>query len=189
MIRRSYFSFTFILLTGLLALTIWLDRVTQPLSTAPELDFYQQPDYIIEHISGLRVEHEKTVHRFFHAKKMFHYISQDLTQLEDIQFTNTETEKPPFRVFADHAELRNHGEDIFLNGNITVIRGLDEDKGKITLKTDKLHLLPDENKVRTDKSVMISRLNTTIHAVGLELNNHTGVIELLSRVRAVDQKP
>ncbi len=189
MIRRSYFSFTFILLAGLIALTIWLDSVIQPLSTAPELDFYQQPDYIIAHISGLRVEHEKNTHRFFHAKKMFHYINQDLTQLENIQFTNIETGKPPFRVFADHAELRNHGEDILLNGNITVIRGLNEDKGKITLKTDKLHLLPDENKVKTDKSVMISRLNTTIHAVGLELDNHTGMVELLSRVRAVDQKP
>jgi lipopolysaccharide export system protein LptC len=189
MIRRSYFSFTFILLTGLLALTVWLDRVTQPLSMAPELDFYQQPDYIIEHISGLRVEHEKNIHRVFYAKKTFHYINQDLTRLEDIQFINSETDKPPFQVFADHAELRNHGEDVFLNGNVTVIRGLDEDKAKITLNTDKLHLLPNENKVKTDKSVMISRLNTTIHAVGLELNNQTGVVELLSRVRAVDQKP
>lgn len=189
MIHRSYFCFTFILLAGLFALTVWLDKVTQPLSMAPELDFYQQPDYIIEHISGLRVEHEKNVRRVFYAKKTFHYINQDLTQLEDIQFINSETDKPPFRVFADHAELRNHGEDVFLNGNVTVIRGLNEDEDKITLKTDKLHLLPNENKVKTDKSVMISRFNTTIHAVGLELNNQTGIVELLSRVRAVDRKP
>jgi lipopolysaccharide export system protein LptC len=189
MIHRSYFSFTFILLVGLFALTVWLDKVTQPLSMAPELDFYQQPDYVIERTSGLRVEHEKNIRRVFYANKTFHYINQDLTQLESIQFINSEVGKPPFRVFADHAELRNHGEDIFLNGNVTVIRGLDGDKAKITLKTDKLHLLPSENKVKTDKSVMISRLNTTIHAVGLELNNQTGIVELLSRVRAVDQKP
>lgn len=71
MIRRSYFSFTFILLTGLLALTVWLDKVTHPLSTAPELDFYQQPDYIIEHISGLRVEHEKPFTVFSTQRKCF----------------------------------------------------------------------------------------------------------------------
>lgn len=189
MIRRSYFSFTFVLFALLIALTVWLDRVTQPLLNAPELNFYQQPDYIIEQITGLRVEHDKAIHRFFYAEKLFHYSNQERTQLEDIQFVNSQTGKPPFRVVADHAELRENGEDIFLTDNVTVIRGLDDDKHKITLKTDKLHLIPDENKAKTDQSVMISRHNTTINAVGLELNNQTGIVELLSRVRAIDLNP
>jgi len=189
MVRRSYFSFTIILLFVLAGITIWLDKVTYPTSTTGNFDFYHQPDYIIENISGLRVEHDKAIHRFFHAKKMIHFINQELTQLEDIRFVNSETENPPFRVFSDQAELRGNGDDIFLNGNVTVIRGVDEDKRKIILKTDKLHLLPEENKAKTDKSVLITRQNTTIQAVGLELNNETGMAELLSRVRAVSQNP
>lgn len=189
MVRRSYFSFTFILLIALFAITVWLDKVTYPTSTTNNLDFDHQPDYIIENISGLRVEHDKSIHRFFHAKTLVHFTNQELTQLENIQFVNTETEKPLFQVFADQAELRGNSEDIFLNGNVTVIRGNNEDKRKITLKTDKLHLLPNENKAKTDKSVLITRHNTTIQAVGLELNNETGMVELLSRVHAINQNP
>ena len=55
------------------------------------------------------------------------------------------------------------------------------------MRTDTLHLIPDEDLAKTDKNVMISRLNTTIDATGLKLDNQTGMIELLSRVRATDQ--
>ncbi|GJL74075.1 MAG TPA: LPS export ABC transporter periplasmic protein LptC [Nitrosomonas sp.] len=187
MFRRSYFNFYFILFIGLGALTFWLDKVTKPLSTETGTDFLQLPDYIIEDLSGLRIDHNNTVHRVFHAKKMFHYLSQDLTQLEQVYFINTKPEKPPFRVYADHAEIHGNGEDIFLNGNVTVMRGDDDNKGKITMKTDTLHLIPDEDMAKTDKNVTISRMNTTIHATGLQLDNQTGMIELLSRVRAVDR--
>lgn len=186
MIRRPYFGFSFILFICLAALIVWFEKVTQPLSTVPGADFYQQPDYVIENISGSRVDHDNAIHRIFFAKEMLHYLNQDITHLKQIRFLNFESDKPPFRVFADQAELHDNGEHIFLAGNVTVIRGLDENKGKITMKTDTLHLIPDENRVKTDKTVIITRLNTTINAVGLELDNQTGMIELLSRVRAVD---
>ncbi|MEK7844323.1 MAG: LPS export ABC transporter periplasmic protein LptC, partial [Pseudomonadota bacterium] len=59
---------------------------------------------------------------------------------------------------------------------------------KITLVTNFLHLIPDDDLVKTDQSVTISRFNTTINAIGLELNNHDGMIQLLSKVRAVNNK-
>jgi len=189
MVRRSYFSFTFILLITLFAITVWLDKITYPTSNSSDLDFHHLPDYILENISGLRVEHDKSIHRSFHAKNLIHFTHQELTQLEDIQFINTETKHPLLRLFADQAELRDNGEDIYLNGNVTVIRGNDEDIRKITLKTDKLQLLPDESKAKTDTPVVITRHNTTIKGIGLELNNETGMLELLSRVQAVNQNP
>ncbi|MCB1934396.1 MAG: LPS export ABC transporter periplasmic protein LptC [Nitrosomonas sp.] len=189
MIHRSYFSMIFILLTSLIAVTIWLDKITQPISGTDNFDFFHEPDYIIENISGFRVEHDKSVHRFFHARKLLHYTNQDLTQLEDIQFVNTDPKNPPLEVFANNAKIMNSGEEIFLTGDVTAIRGLNTDERKITLKTDKLHLIPDENLVKTDKVVKITRLNTTIQAVGLELNNDTGMVELLSHVRAINQNP
>jgi len=189
MIRRSYFSVIFILLASLIAITIWLDKITHPVPGADNFDFLHEPDYIIENISGFRVEHDKSIHRAFYAKKLLHYTGQDLTQLEHIQFINTDLKNPPLEVLADKAELMDNGEEIFLTGDVTAVRGLNTDERKITLKTDKLHLIPDENLVKTDNVVKITRLNTTIQAIGLELNNDTGMVELLSRVRAVNQNP
>lgn len=187
MIRTPYFSFSFILFISLAAIVFWLDQMIQPTSTTLDAALYQQPDYIIENISGLRVDHDKTIRRVFLAKKMRHYIHQDLTQLENTRFLSSEIDQPPFRVFADQAEVHGNGENIFLADNITILRGTDDDNGKITMETDALHLIPDESLAKTEDAVTISRMNTTIHAVGFELNNQTGMIELLSQVRAVDQ--
>ena len=187
MFRRSYFSFSLIVIIGFAALTLWLDNVTKPLPQQTDANLYQQPDYIIENISGLRVEHNSAIQRKFYANTLFHYLNQDLTKLENIHFLHLKPDTPSFRVFADHAEIRNSGENIFLTDHVTVIRGQDVDKGKITLKTDKLHLIPDQERVTTDKRVVISKLNTTVSAIGMELSNQTGMIELLSRVHAVDR--
>ena len=71
---------------------------------------------------------------------------------------------------------------------MTAIRGLDDEKGKISLVTQFLHLIPDEGLVKTNQAVTISKSNTTITAIGMELNNQTGVIQLLAQVRAVNNK-
>ncbi|MCP5242314.1 MAG: LPS export ABC transporter periplasmic protein LptC [Burkholderiales bacterium] len=187
MFRRLNFSFSFIVLLGLTALALWFDNVTEPLPSSTDSDLYQQPDYIAENISGLRVEYAQSIQHVFHAKKMSHFINQDFTKLNDVDFMYFKPDTPPFRVSANQAEIHENGKNIFLNGNVNAIRGTDQDDKKIIVKTESLHLIPDQEIVKTDQQVMITRLNTTINATGLEFNNKSNTIELLSRVRAVDR--
>ena len=60
---------------------------------------------------------------------------------------NTESQKPVMRVKADKARLSGEGENVYLMGNVRVLRG--EDSDKITMKTSYLHLIPDENIAKT----------------------------------------
>ncbi len=188
MFRRLHISFPLIFFIFLLLLTFWLDRVTRPPEQNKDDDLYRNPDYIVEDLSGTRMEHERAIQREFTAKKLLHYLSENITQMEQVNFVNTEPKKPPIRLQADRAIVKNKGENIFLMENVTAIRGTDDDKGKITLMTNFLHLIPDESLVKTNQSVTISRLNTTINAIGMELNNQTGMIQLLAQVRAVNNK-
>ncbi len=188
MFSRLHISFPLILFIFLVLLTFWLDRITRPPEQTRDDDLYRNPDYIVEDLSGIRVEYERAVQRKFTAKKLFHYLNENVTQMEQISFVNSEPEKPLIRLQADRAEMRNKGENIFLTKNVTAIRGTDDEKGKIILVTNFLHLIPDENLVKTDQSVTISRLHTTINAIGMELNNHTGMIQLLAQVKAINNK-
>jgi lipopolysaccharide export system protein LptC len=134
------------------------------------------------------MEYDQEIHRKFAARKLFHYLSENVTQMEHVSFTNTQPDKPPIHLQADRAEVRNKGENIFLRDNVTAVRGTDHEKGKITLTTHFLHLVPHQNLVTTDQPVTISRMSTTIQAIGLELNNETGIIRLIDQVRAVNHK-
>ena len=188
MISRLHISFPLILFILLALLTFWLDRITRPPEQGKDDDLYRNPDYIVEDLSGTRMDHERTIQRKFAAKKLFHYLNEDVTHMEQISFISAEPEKPLIRLQADRAEVKGKGKNIYLMGNVTALRGADDEKGKITLMTNFLHLTPDENLVKTDQPVTISKLNTTINAIGLELNNHTGMIQLLTQVRAINSK-
>jgi lipopolysaccharide export system protein LptC len=185
---RPYLKSPLILLVLLLALTFWLDRVTRPLNQNKGDDLNRNPDYIVENLSGIRVDYEREIERKFTAEKLFYYLDEKVTELEHVNFTNTEPEKPLMRLSADRAVVKSKGQDIYLMGNVTAARGADGEKGKITLMTSFLHLIPDESLIKTDQPVTISRFNTTINANGLEFNNRTGMIQLLSNVKAVNKK-
>jgi len=51
------------------------------------------------------------------------------------------------------------------------------------MSTAFLHVIPDQNLARTDRAVTITDAATVVTAVGLELNNETRVLKLLSNVR------
>ncbi|MBS0587689.1 LPS export ABC transporter periplasmic protein LptC [Nitrosomonas sp.] len=176
----------FLILLG--ALTFWLDRVTRPPEQIKDSDLNRNPDYIVENLSGIRMDYAREIERKFTAEKLFYYLDEKVTELEHINFTNTEPEKPLIRMFADRAVVKSKGQDIYLMGNVTAVRGMDGEKSKITLTTNFLHLIPDESLIKTDQPVTISRFNTIVNANGLEFNNRIGMIELLSDVRAVNKK-
>ena len=90
------------------------------------------------------------------------------------------------QIKAGRAELLEYGENIHLTENVTVLRGVNDDEDKITMVTSYLHLVPGDNIARTNKAVAITTQNATMDAVGLELNNHTGVLKLLSRVKVAE---
>ncbi len=188
MSARLHIRSPLILIVLLIFLTFWLDRLTRPLEQIKDDYLYRNPDYIAENLSGIRIEYEHAVQRKFAAQKLFHYLDDKVTELEHVNFTNIEPEKPLIRLFADRAVIISKGKDIYLTGDVTAIRGTDDDKSKITLATNFLHLIPDESLIKSDQDVTISRFKTTVNANGLEFNNRTGMIQLLSNVKAVNTK-
>jgi lipopolysaccharide export system protein LptC len=185
---RPLFSRPTAWLAILVMLTFWLDRILQQPGLQQEDDVQQGIDYIIENLEGIQVNHEQAANRFFSADTLIHYPEGDITHLEQVSFTSIEPDKPLLRVTSDHAELVEGSNDIFLTGNVSVIRGEDLDKDKVTMLTTFLHLTPDTDVAKTDQPVTVTRMNSVVNAVGLILNNQTGEILLQSRVNARDER-
>jgi len=94
MVNRLHISSPLILLILLALLTFWLDRITQPSEQIGDNNLYVNPDYIVEDLSGIRMDHERAIQRKFTAKKLFHYLNEDVTQMEQISFINAKPGKP-----------------------------------------------------------------------------------------------
>jgi lipopolysaccharide export system protein LptC len=59
----------------------------------------------------------------------------------------------------------------------------------MTLQTSYLHVIPDQDLAKTDREVTLISGNSTVKSVGLEFNNATRSLKLLSQVRGTFETP
>lgn len=188
MISRLFSRLPLVLLALLAALIFWLNQSVRAPSLAQEGDLRRAPDYMIENFSAVRMDHDGVTRHVLFAKRMLHYPDDDTTDLEQPRFINTEPGKPAMQVDADQAKMSGSGEDIYLTGNVKVLRSAGKGRGETTMTTSFLHLIPDDGIAKTDKPVVITETNAVINAVGMEVSSRTQLTHLLSQVRVVHKK-
>lgn len=189
MTGRLFSGFPLLLATVLAALLFWLNQSARaPSSIQDEGSRRAAPDYMIENFSAIRVDRDGITRHLLSAKRMLHYPDDDTTDLEYPRFINTEPDKPTMQVDADQAKMTANGEDIYLTGNVRILRSAGKGRGETTMTTHFLHLLPDDGIAKTDRPVVITEANAVIKAVGMEISNRTQVTRLLSQVKVVHAK-
>jgi lipopolysaccharide export system protein LptC len=75
------------------------------------------------------------------------------------------------------------GDHVYFQDDVRVTRAAHEGASELVMRTSFLHVAPDYHIAKTDRSVTLSDDANTVTAVGLEMNNETRVIKLLSNVR------
>lgn len=175
--------FPLLLLAALAALTFWLDRLVQPPPSVRPATARHDPDYIVESLSAMRMAPDGSIKHTLAARRMLHYPDDDSTHLETPRFVTYATRRAPVTITAKQALLSSEGEDIYFQDDVRVTRAPFADKSELVVRTSYLHVIPDASIARTDRAVTITDANTTVHAVGLELNSETRILKLLSSVR------
>ena len=187
MINSLPTKFPLVLIILLAVFTFWLDKAVRQPSAKQDIHPRHGPDYVIENFSALSVNHSKGLHQTLSAKKMLHYLDNDTTYLEQPRLINVKAGIPDMRIRADRANLTSNNNDVYLHGNVKVLRH-DNGEGETTMVTSFLHIVPDDNIAKTDKPVTITEANTIINAVGMEFDDNTQIIRLLSEVKLVHDK-
>jgi lipopolysaccharide export system protein LptC len=185
MIDRLATWFPLLLLAALAGLTFWLDRIVQPPPAGRPAAARHDPDYIVEGMSALRMAPDGSVKHSLGARRLVHYPDDDSTHLENPRFVTYATRRAPVTITAKQALVSSEGENIYFHDDVRLSRAPFADKSELVVRTSYLHVLPDDNIARTDREVTITDASITVHAVGLELNNETRILKLLSSVRGV----
>lgn len=180
--------FPLLLLAALAALTFWLDRLVQPPATT-QAAARHDPDYVVDGLSAVRMAPDGTVKHSLHAEKMVHYPDDDTTHLRSPRFVSYATAKAPVTITAKQAMVSSEGENIYFHEDVLVKRAPYAKRSELVMRTSYLHVIPDNNIAKTDRPVTITDANTTVQAVGLELNSETQVLRLLSNVKGIYHDP
>ena len=173
-----------LVLTGMLAgLTFWLDRFVHGSPQDVVGPSRHDPDYIVEKLSGVRIGEAGTARYTLSALKLVHYPDDDSTLLTAPKFVSYASPQATVTVTANQGIVSSKGDHVYFQDDVRVTRTVRENSSELVMRTSFLHVVPDRHLALTDRSVTVSDESNTVTAVGLEMNNETRVIKLLSKVR------
>ena len=181
--ERLTSAFPLILAALLAALSFWLDRTVQGPSAPRDGSTRHDPDYIVERFVATRMGPDGLRLHQLEANRMLHYPDDDSTHLEAPRLFQYEGTRLALRISALRALVSSEGKTVDFNDDVKAVRLATATTSELTLTTDHLLVIPDDDIARTERPVTIVDANTHVTAVGLELDNNAKTLKLLSNVR------
>jgi lipopolysaccharide export system protein LptC len=173
-----------VLLVLLALLTFWLDYKVQPPPVRADGGSRHDPDFYVEGFAATKMNPDGTRRYALTGVRLVHYPDDDSTELESPQLVYFDYQRAPVTMRAEQAQIAQGGDDVYFTGNVQIVRDAYADNPELGVFTTYLHVVPDLEIARTDKPVTMIEGNSTASSVGLEFDNKTREIRLLSRVRA-----
>jgi lipopolysaccharide export system protein LptC len=171
-------------LFGLLGATYWLNQQVLPEPAKPDSSKRHDPDAIIENFTATKLNERGAPNFIMAATKMLHYPDDDSTSLEVPHITMLSAGQPSIYAIAKHGNISSKGDVVLLHGDVEVLREASTQQSGLTLQTDYLNIMPDQNLANTDRTVTIVDAHNIVRATGMEMNNTTRTLKLLSQVRS-----
>jgi lipopolysaccharide export system protein LptC len=166
----------------LLAGAYWLNLQVKPPSHKAEESKRHDPDYIVDNFSAIALNQQGLPRFMMSARKMVHYPDDDSTHLDDPELNSFYPDQPTIVAFSRKGEISSKGKDVYLRDEVKLVRAASATQSEMSLSTDYLHVIPDQDLADTDRPVTLEDAHNIIHATGLRFDYKARVIELLSQV-------
>lgn len=172
-----------VIVMGMLAaLSLWLARISQNDTVKSTAKQRHDPDYIVEAMKGKRFDEQGKLQYTLDADRVMHFPDDDSTELNNprVLFLGR---AEPLRMTAQFGQVSKDGKVVTMMNEVHVLREATKQRPEMTLTTDLLTVVPDDEYASTPAPVTITQENSVLHGTGMELNNITAVAKLKSRVR------
>ncbi|HVY06073.1 MAG TPA: LPS export ABC transporter periplasmic protein LptC [Burkholderiales bacterium] len=174
-----------ILLALLASMSFWLDHKVQPQARRPDGSTRHDPDFRIEGFSAVKMNPDGTRRYGLAAKTLVHYPDDNSTDLTLPRLVYFDYARAPVTVRSETAKSTQGGDDVYFYGDVQIIRSAFAANPELGIFTSYMHVIPDKDLAQTDKPVRMVEGTSTASSVGLEFNNATHEIKLLSEVKAI----
>ena len=171
------------LMLALALLTFYLERTVREDEAPPALRRHD-PDYLVTNFTTTTYNGDGAVETVMSAARMVHYPDDDTTELFSPRVVQAKPQQPRFSVRAERGQLSRDGDEIFLYGDVLLVRDASADQPEARMTTEFLHVLRDRSLVRTDRDVKIVEGGRLLQGRGMEYNNESRELVLRSNVVA-----
>ena len=167
--------------------TFWLVQINSPHEAASKTQVKRHaPDYYMERFSTTELAEDGNTKIRFTGVKMVHFEDDQTYEVTTPAMRNYEPSRPPVTANAERGVMNAEGSIIDLYGNAFIVRQAGTDVSKdprMTAASQYFQLLVNDDIVKTDKPVELTRGQSVMTANGLIFNNVTREVQLLGNVR------
>jgi lipopolysaccharide export system protein LptC len=171
------------LMLALALLTFYLERAVREEEAPPPLRRHD-PDYLVSNFTTTTYNRDGAVETVMSAQQMVHYPDDDTTELFLPRVVQAKPHQPRFSVRAERGQISRDGDEIFLFGDVLLVRDASAEGPEARMTTDFLHVLRDRSLVRSDRAVKIVEGGRSLSGRGMEYNNESRELLLRSDVVA-----
>ena len=175
--------FPLALILALAMVTFWLKETVQE-PAAQSTVRRHDPDYIVENFNITSYGPGGIAESTLAAAKMIHYPDDDSTDLVAPRMVQTKPGEPRMTVTADRGTLSQGADELFLYGDVLLVRAADAARPEMRMRTSFLHIVSAKSLALTDRQVTISDNEQSITGRGMEYNNELGRLILHQSVRS-----
>lgn len=119
------------------------------------------------------------------GKRMEHYPINDSFKVQTPFIRSLDKAKPPMQLSSDRAYIEDNNSKIHMYGNAYAERDPTGKSAKLTVNSEYLLLLPDDDQVTTDKPVKIMLGDSVLTGVGMVASNAELKLQLQDRVHGI----
>lgn len=173
-----------ILLTGVVFAcgSFWLVQLVNQGGRQAQADSQRnEPDYIIERFSFVRLDKAGQPSYIIAGDKLTHRPLDDASDIEHPTVHSLGGEQPPMNMRADLAHVDQDNSRVKLSGNVHVLRPATPASQAMALTTPALTVFPDDERMETDQPVQMQLGASSAAGIGMKADNATRQIELGGR--------
>lgn len=186
-LRRRRNLLLVVTLTAAAVLSWWLLSQVQISGEGEDRGRVHRPDFFLDdfilHVMG---ENGQPKHRI-EGTRLVHYPDDDSAEVEEPRMEIHRPEAADWRISARFAWIGPAGEQLRLQREVRVERAAGADTTPLTMLTEELLALPDDQYVESDLPVTFLGLGWNVQAVGMRGWLGEGRMELLSEVRGIHE--
>lgn len=174
--------FPLLLVLALALLSFWLERAVREEQVHPSLKRHD-PDYVVQNFVITKYNASGGAESTLAAAKMVHYPDDDSTELLAPRMVQAKPGEPRMTLTADRGSLSQDGDEVFLYGNVLLVREGDAERPETRIRTSFLHVVGARSLVRTDREVTLTEPERSLSGRGMEYHNETRQLYLREGVR------
>ena len=144
-----------------------------------------KPDYYVDNFVYVKMALDGAPRYSITGARMEHYPIDDSFKVDLPIIHSLDKAKPPMLLRSDRALIEDDNSKIHMHGHAFAERDPVGKSEKLTVNSEYLLLLPDDDEVTTDQPVTIKLGESTLNGVGMIANNATLKLELQSRVHGI----